>query len=63
MPAEPRSSSKPPGPREAGTRDEAHSPKGTPPADDRHETETAGGQHKHDQAHTTRDPAEGGERQ
>jgi hypothetical protein len=31
------------------------SPKGTP-TDDRHTTETAGGQHKHDQPHTTGHP-------
>lgn len=35
-----------------------HSPKGTP-TDDRHTTETAGGQHKHDQPHTTGHPAKG----
>ena len=29
-----------------------HSPKGTP-NEDRHTTETAGGQHKHDTPHTT----------
>jgi hypothetical protein len=34
------------------------SPKGTP-TDDRHTTETAGGQHKHDQPHTTSHPAKG----
>lgn len=35
-----------------------HSPKGTP-TDDRHTTETAGGQHKHDAPHTTDDAAGG----
>lgn len=35
-----------------------HSPKGTP-TDDRHTTETAGGQHEHDQPHTTGHPAKG----
>jgi len=34
------------------------SPRGTP-TEDRHVTETAGGQHKHDEPHTTGDPAKG----
>jgi hypothetical protein len=40
------------GQRAEPSRTDHADPKGTP-TDDRHTTETAGGQHKHDQPHTT----------
>lgn len=47
------------GERREPSRTDHADPKGTP-TEDRHTTETAGGQHKHDQPHTTGHPAKGG---
>jgi hypothetical protein len=46
------------GERREPSRTDHADPKGTP-TEDRHTTETAGGQHKHDQPHTIGHPAKG----